>query len=178
MKKSAQMHPLFETAQNELGLTNQSEPGLGQVQLAFDTTQNLIINAALVAKTNGGLTLDVQCFEKELDKANSIRYVFPGSFAELQARQPLAIVPGQLFIERGAFFNVLFLGIFQMGDGRFNDNASRFPFLTIQPAGSSQAEGADDRWKRAALQYERRENYAECEKNNQSPIGKRAAICE
>jgi hypothetical protein len=37
------------------------QPRFGQVQLAFDMTQNLVTDPVLIAKTSGGPTFDMQC---------------------------------------------------------------------------------------------------------------------
>ena len=86
--------------------------------------------------------------------------------ASLKACEPLAIMPDQVFIDRGGFFAVLFFRILQMGDGGFDHNAPGFPFLAVRPGGSGETKRADKRRKRDALQYERDENNAEREKNN------------
>ena len=57
-------------------------------------------------------------------------------------------------------------------------NPSCFLFLAVRPGGSGQAECADNRRKRNSLQYERDAYYAEREKDDQIPLGKRAAVVQ
>jgi len=157
-------------------LTNRSYPGLAQVQLALDPTQDVIVDTAFIAQTNCGFTLYAQCLERKLEMAIMVGYLPLVSVASLKARTPLVIVPGKIFIQRGGFFAVLFFRIIQMGYSGVDHNAPRFLFLAVRAGGSSQTEGADKRRKGDALQYQRDANDAECEKNNHIPLGERAAI--
>jgi len=157
-------------------LTNGSNPGLAQVQLALDTTQDVIVDTAFIAQTNCGFTLYAHGLERKLKMAIMVGYLPLASVARLKACKPLVIVPGKIFIERGDFFAVLFFRIIQMGHSGVDHKAPRFLFLAVRAGGSSQAEGADERRKGDALQYERDAYNAEREKNNQIPLGERAAI--
>ena len=65
-----------------------------------------------------------------------------------------------------------------MGNGGLDHDPPRFQFLAVRSAGPGHAKGADKGRKGDALQDERNENCAERKKDNQIPMGKRAAISQ
>ena len=77
-----------------LCITRRRNPGLVQIQLAFDTTQDLIIDTAFITQTDCGLALDAQCLQRKLEMALVIGDVTLVSSAGLKACQALVIVPG------------------------------------------------------------------------------------
>ena len=93
-------------------------------------------------------------------------YLPLASVARLKACKPLVIVPGKILIDRGGCFAVLFFRIIQVGHRGVDHNAPRCLFLAVRAGGSSQAEGADERRKGDALQYERDEYNTERQENN------------
>ena len=56
-------------------LTNGSNPGLAQVQLALDTTQDVIVDTAFIAQTNCGFTLYAQGLERKLKMTIMVGYL-------------------------------------------------------------------------------------------------------
>src|SRR5882724_79111 len=92
-------------------LTNGRNPGLAQVQLALDATQDLIVDTAFIAQANCSFTLHPQGLERKLKMAIVVRDLLLIVIARLKACKPLVIVPGKVFIDRGGFFAVLFFCI-------------------------------------------------------------------
>jgi hypothetical protein len=105
-----------------------------QIQLSFDTTQDLIIDTAFVTQMDCGHTLDAQCLQRKLGMALVIRHSF-FSDAGLKTRQAFVIVTDQVCIEHRGFLGVLFFRSVQVGQRRFDHNATRFLFLAIRPGG-------------------------------------------
>ena len=139
--------------------------GLGQIQFAFNTAHNLVIDPAFIPEANHGLTLYPQCLERKPKLAIVIGGASSTPTSNLETRETLAIVPYQVLIDRGRLA-VLFACLFQMGDGCFDHNAPGVPFLEVRPGGSGQTERADKRGQRDALQYQGDENDAERQKND------------
>src|SRR4029077_5663794 len=108
---------------------------LAQVQLALDTTQDVIVDTAFIAQAHCGFTLYAQGLERKLKIAIMAGYLPLASVARLKACPSLAILPGESFIERGSFFAVLFFRIIQMGHSGVDHNAARFLFLAVRARG-------------------------------------------
>jgi hypothetical protein len=117
-------------------LTDERQPGLGQIQLAFDNTENLITNAALIAKPNDRFTFDAHRLEKDLKISFVIQYIYVPSVAGLKPCQEFVIMPNQFFIVRSRFFAVLDLGFSQVGDSSLDHNAPGLLFLAFRPGAS------------------------------------------
>jgi hypothetical protein len=83
----------------DLCVTSRRNPGLGQIQLSFDTTQDLIIDTAFVTQMDCGHTLDTQCLQRKLGMALVIRHSF-FSDAGLKTRQAFVIVTDQGMVFR------------------------------------------------------------------------------
>ena len=83
----------------------------------------------------------MQVYPKCLERKPELPVVNAGS-PSLKTRETLAIMACQVLIDRGGLA-VLFSRLLQIGEGRFDHNTPRVPFLAVRSRGSGQAKRAD-----------------------------------
>src|SRR5262245_6776310 len=98
--------------------------------------------------------------------------------AGTDAGQPVPIMLGQVFIQGRGFFGISVLGPGQMGNSRFDDDTTGIVLPAIWAACVRQFKGANQVRKSDALQYQRDENRAEREEDDQVAMREGSAVSE
>ena len=91
------------------------EARFGKVKFAFDPAEHVIVDPVLVAELDRGVAFHSQRLERKVEVTVEIFHLLAVSAGSLQARKPLAVMLGKVFIDACGFFAVVCLRGFDDG---------------------------------------------------------------